>query len=190
MCRSKLLNLKGLLSYLTACPSMSSGGDDAGPAAVATEQSMEKCGPAAAAADPGMKILVRQVLYNAVCGRPFSQYPDDILMLRHHGVAGRTAHHSEKFSPLVETAGAKLLRQMQQEHLAEVILGGLGVPSYLECICDAGTFGKWCSRASETCLLVGIVVSTKHGSEALFLDAMNERRMHVDRSKQTDCQSV
>ena len=87
---------------------------------------MEKCEPAAAAADPGMKILVRQVLYNAVCGRPFSQYPDDILMLRHHGVAGRTARHSEEFSPLVGTAGAKLLRQMQQKHLAEVILGGLG----------------------------------------------------------------
>ena len=53
--------------------------DDAGPGAVATEQSMEKSEPAAAAADPDMKILVQQVLYNAVCGRPFSQYPNHIF---------------------------------------------------------------------------------------------------------------
>ena len=103
--------------------------DDAGPSAVAAEQSQ----PAAAAADPDtMKILVRQVLYNAVRGRPFSQYPDDILMLRHHGIAVGTTHHSEKFPPLVETAAAKLLRQMQQQNLADVILGGLGIPSDLE----------------------------------------------------------
>lgn len=145
--------------------------NDVGPAAVAAEQSQ----PAAAAADPDtMKILVRQVLYNAVRGRPFSQYPDDILMLRHHGIAVGTTHHSEKFPPLVETAAAKLLRQMQQKNLADVILGGLGIPSDLECICDAGTLGKWYSRASETFLLVGIVVSTKHGSQALFLDAVNQ----------------
>ena len=59
-------------------------------------------------------------------------------------------NHSGKFPPLVETAAAKLLRQMQQQNLADVILGGLGIPSDLECICDAGTLGKWYSRASET----------------------------------------
>ena len=121
------------------------------PSAVAAGQSMGPQ-PAAAAADlDTMKILVRQVLYNAVRGRPFSQYPDDILMLRHHGIiAVGTTHHSGKFPPFVETAAAKLLRQMQQQNLADVILGGLGIPSDLECICDAGTLGKWYSRASET----------------------------------------
>lgn len=52
---------------------------DAGPGAVATEQSLEKSEPAAAAADPDMKVLVQQVLYTAVCGRPFSQYPNHIF---------------------------------------------------------------------------------------------------------------
>lgn len=122
-----------------------------------------------------MQVLVRQALYNAVRGRPFSQFPEDILLLRHHGIAVGTAHHSEHFPPLVETAAAKFLRQVQIQNLADTSLGGLGIPSDIECICDAGTLGKWYSRTSETFLLIGIVVSTPHMSQSLFLEAVNEQ---------------
>ena len=122
-----------------------------------------------------MVVLVRQALFNAVRGRPHSDFPGDILNLRNHGIFVGTTNHSERFPPVVETAAARLLRSLQLTCLGESLLAGLGIPSDFECVADGGTLGRWYSRASETFLLIGVVLSTPSGSRAMFLDAANEQ---------------
>ena len=55
-------------------------------------------------------------------------------------------------------------------------LGSLGIPSDLEVIADAGTIGRFFSRARSTVWLVGVVASTDKPpySKAYYVDLVDE----------------
>lgn len=116
---------------------------------------------------------IRTAVRHVVLGRPFEQLTGDLYTASLAGAQYGTTHHGKNLGREVLHVGLKVLHESLRKKLA-LELPGLGIPSDLEILADSGSGDKHQGRERHTLLLVGVILSTKRGSESMLLECHDE----------------
>ncbi len=123
----------------------------------------------------GFRNLLRVCVFMSSHGVPKDLLPGLCnLVIESKGDVGM-AHHNRRFIGVVEDVCDDLVSDATKA-LCYRPLPATGVPADCELICDGGTVGSFSSRAGDTVLLVGVIISVPEApySQAVLVDIVNE----------------